>query len=296
MNQDTKSHPSPLAAYATNVTSQAGEDGILFEIFRRIGTTNRSCVEFGAWDGEHLSNTYNLWHNHSWRALLIEADRTRCEELASRTKSNQTITVLNAFVRAEGEERLDELVRKSGFDPEPDLLSIDIDGDDFYIFQSLQTCRPRVVVVEYNPTIPTCVDLVQMPGEYFGASAAALNRLAGQKGYKLVYMTNTNCIFVKADEFDKLGVPELDLQQLFPGNRLTYVVSDYSGNCYVTGRPVYAGKVEEISLGGVIAAWLKSLLGKQAARVDSKPMVTPVRMFAEAGRHITAGQPGGNKD
>jgi hypothetical protein len=280
MTETAKPHPSPLGAYATNVTSQSGEDGVLAEIFRRIGTTNRSCIEFGAWDGVRLSNTYDLWHNQSWRALLIEADKTRCEVLQAKTTANKAIVVLNAFVQAEGENRLDALIRKTGFTVEPDLLGIDIDGDDYYILRSLEECRPRVIVIEYNPTIPYHIDLVPAPGEYFGASAAALERLAGEKGYKLVFVTNTNCIFVRTDASQKLNVPDLSLAQLFPGNRLSYVISDYGGNCYLTSKPVYLQEVPRFALVRLLSTWLRSMVsGSRFGKAEVNPPVTPVRVF-----------------
>ena len=68
---------TPFLQYSNNITSQFGEDGIIKEIFNRIGTKYKICVELGAWDGKHFSNTWNLWFNNEWHAILIEADKNK---------------------------------------------------------------------------------------------------------------------------------------------------------------------------------------------------------------------------
>ncbi len=230
-----------LDQHASNIVSQNGEDGILAEIFRRIEPRSRLCVEFGAWDGKHLSNTWALWHESGWSAVLIEGDRERFLQLEKSITSFPSVKAVHAFVAASGPSSLDSLLGREGVSPDGvDLLSIDIDGDDYHVWSSLTTYRPRVVVVEYNPTIPPELDLVQRQGEYFGASAAALTRLARDKGYGLAACTATNCIYVHRDDFPALSIPELDLSAGFDRSQLCYVINAYDGRTFLTTKPVYS--------------------------------------------------------
>lgn len=84
-------------------------------------------------------------------------------------------------------------MKNNNISKEIDLLSIDIDGDDYYIFESLETIRPRVIICEFNPTIPAHIDIYPKMGNYFGCSVAALNRIANTKGFKLVSILGVNC-------------------------------------------------------------------------------------------------------
>jgi hypothetical protein len=229
-----------LATFAANVTSQSGEDGILAEVFRRIGVAHRSCVEFGAWDGKYLSNTWPLWHDQGWRAVLIEGHAERHAALVRSLGDFPRVSAVCAYVQPEGESSLDNLLARSGLEQDFDLLSIDVDGDDYHIWRGLSGFRPRVVVVEYNPTIPPELALVQRKGGYFGASARALEALAADKGYRLAACTKTNCIFVDARLWGALGVGHASLEQLFPRGHLTYVISAYDGRTYLSRVPTYA--------------------------------------------------------
>lgn len=263
------------------VTSQWGEDGIIEEIFRRIGTENEFCVEFGAWDGKHLSNSWDLWHNKGWSAILIEGDRERCDALAQSLRDFPKAKAHHAYVAAEGENSLDHILTRLGAPPRLDLLSIDIDSDDYYVFESLRSFTPRLVVVEYNPTVPPETDLVQARGEYFGASARALVRLARGKGYKLVCCTETNCFFVLDADFARLGIPEPSLEEVFPREHLTYVITSQAGRAYLSRRnPTYAF-LDRATLWNLIRSRLRARLSKHPKLVarETEDVVTPVRIF-----------------
>jgi len=233
-----------LNAFASNVTSQGGEDGILAEVFRRIGAPQRYCVEFGAWNGEYLSNAWSFWHEQGWAALLIEGDERRCEALAASIEPFEGVRAVQRWVSPSGGDRLDAILREVGAPHDFDLLSIDIDGDDYYIFESLSSFRPRCVIVEHNPTIPPDIDVVQGPGEYFGASARALLRLAHEKDYRLCACTSTNSIFVDAAVFDSLGVPEPALEDVFPRDGLIYMISAYDGALMLNQVPCYLHRIK----------------------------------------------------
>lgn len=272
-----------FARFATNVTSQSGEDGIVAEIFRRIGVTTRTCVEFGAWDGKYLSNTWALWNGQSWRAILIEGDAKRHALLEASLTGRPEVQAVCAYVQPHGQDSLDRILERCGLEPAFDLLSIDVDGDDYHIWKGMTRYRARVVVIEYNPTIPPELELVQRPGGYFGASAAALVSLAEANGYRLACCTKTNCIFVDGGCWEKLGIPQAALPDLFPREHLTYVINSYDGKTYLNRTPTYTQALPEAT---PLNAWreLRLWLWPEAARaespVESPSRVAPVRIFA----------------
>ncbi|HEB91470.1 MAG TPA: hypothetical protein ENI85_17985 [Deltaproteobacteria bacterium] len=187
-----------LEASAESRFSQGGEDGVLLHLFARIGTACRYFVEFGAWDGQHLSNTANLRLNHGWTGLLMEDSDRADGDLVRRERVDAG--------------NVESLFRRHGVPTEFDLLSIDIDGNDYWVWKAIRTFSPRVVIVEYNiffrpgmaKTIAYDADHVwdkKGYGRYHGASLAAFERLGREKGYVLAYTEPycPNAIFVRED-------------------------------------------------------------------------------------------------
>jgi len=248
-----------LSGYGKNITSQFGEDGILEEILNRIGVGNSSCVEFGAWDGKHFSNTWQLWHDKGWSAVLIEGDPDRATQLKESLESFPKVVPYCAYVGLEGENALDAILENVGAPQIVDVMSIDIDGNDYHVFQSLNLFLPRVLLIEYNPTIPPHIELVAPPGNYFGASALSILKLAKAKNYSLAACTTTNLIFVRNADFDKLGFDEPTLEAVMPMNGLTYVITSYDGTSYLSQRLGYK-EIKKPSLWNWLKAYRKKLL------------------------------------
>lgn len=226
-----------LSDAAYNVYSQFGDDGIIEKIFEVIGIASSVCIEFGAWDGFHLSNTANLW-TKGWRGILIESDTEKFSQLLKNTQPYDCCCI-NARVTHEGEGHLERILQKSEPTSQVDLLSIDIDGDDYHVFSSLDNLRPRVVCCEYNPTIPLHMELVPAPGNYFGCSALSLVKLAESKHYALVAMTETNCYFVLQEEATLFRDYETSLDALATQKHLTYLLTGYDGNFVLSRAPTY---------------------------------------------------------
>ena len=222
-----------LTDQSSNVYSQFGEDGIIEEIFSIIGTGAKLCVEFGAWDGFHMANTANLWTN-DWKGVLIEGNKRRFEKLVKNV-SEYVCECICAFVESSGPNSLEALLDKQNICNQIDLLSIDIDGNDYYIFNSLEKIRPKVVICEYNPTIPAEIDLLAEEGNYFGCSVSALNRIANEKGYFLVAITDTNCFFVLEEYREHFSEYETSLSSIKIDNHITYFITSYSGE-YVLSK------------------------------------------------------------
>jgi hypothetical protein len=183
----------PLHAHEARVHSQNGEDGIVAHLLSRIGPGSRTFVEFGVEDGREC-NTAALARVFGWRGLLLEADPACARSAAAYFADRPAVTVRNVAVEP---ETLDGLLREHGLDGDLDVLSVDIDGNDYWVWRGLTAARPRLVVIEYNAsfgperavTIPYTPGFdryrAHASGFYHGASLAALARLGAEKGYVL---------------------------------------------------------------------------------------------------------------
>lgn len=185
-----------LSYYEKSVYSQQGEDGIIEKIFDLIGVSSKYYVEFGAKDGHHLSNTKLLREKHGWKGLLLDDKYI-----------DKKINLYKEFITA---ENINELFRKYNVPEDFDLLSIDIDYNDFHIWNAIDPrYRPRVVIIEYNAThLPNEDKVVKYEpygfwdrSNYYGASILALYRLGRKKGYSLVYAEKNgiNLFFIRED-------------------------------------------------------------------------------------------------
>ena len=237
-----------LAKAYKNVYSQGGEDGILAEIFRIIGAQNKWCVEFGAWDGVFLSNTCNLIRNAGWSAVMIEGNPERCDQIRENYPGNNKVIPLCAMIGFEkGVDTIDYHLATTPIPKNFDLLSIDVDGIDWHIWESIVEYRPRVVVIEFNPTVPNSVVFIQDRDMSIneGCSAAALVELAKTKGYELIAVTNGNCFFAVKEEFDKFagaGITDNRLSRM-RNDRDNFIWCAYNGKIYQTlGRLSWFGK------------------------------------------------------
>ncbi len=174
--------------------SQNGEDGVLLYILSLIGMGSRRCVEICAADGIQC-NSANLVINHGFSALLVDGRERKVEEgrrfyeECPETAGREPVFV-HAWVTR---DTVDALVREHGFAGEIDVLSLDLDGVDYWIWEALACVRPRVVVVEYHAgwwpedavSVPYADDF-RRSDRYRGASLAALAALGRRKGYRLV--------------------------------------------------------------------------------------------------------------
>lgn len=244
-----------LYEFASNKYSQFGEDGIIKQIFNLIGTKSKLAVEFGAWDGFLYSNTAALWaHDYSWKAVLIEGDQERFTDLVKNTKAYK-VTPINAWVGINTQDCLEAILENNGITQEIDLLSIDVDGNDYHIFNSLKKIRPRVIVCEYNPTIPYYYDAYApySKDNNFGQSVAALVRIGEKKGYHLVALTNTNAIFVLQKEIHKFAEYEIDWRMLNVNNGYIVMVTTYDGKyAFINNKQnVYVYGIEDEYQGAI---------------------------------------------
>ena len=205
---DKYKDPKKLSRFDRQVFSQNGEDGIIEEIFKRIGTTNKYFAEFGASTDGLENNTANLLLD-GWKGLWIEAELKHVNQIRERFQlvvENHQLTVNNAFVDAENIERL---FKEANVPSEFDFLSIDIDGNDYWIWKAITKYRPRVVCIEYNAIHGDTRKWVMAynpkhvwdGSNYYGASLKSYELLAREKGYSLVGcdFTGGNAFFVRED-------------------------------------------------------------------------------------------------
>ncbi len=199
--------PLVLAPYGFTAYSQSDDDGILEEIFRRIGTTNRQFIDFGCAEGIENNTTYLALTG--WNGLWMdgsEANIRRVRKDFAHVVESGNLQARQAFVTR---ENIDRLMLQAGMDVEPDLLSIDIDGNDYWVWEAIQAVHPRAVVIEYNAVFRPPHAIVQeynaahrwKSDGYFGASLKALEILGTRKGYCLVgcNFAGSNAFFVRQE-------------------------------------------------------------------------------------------------
>ena len=212
-----------LNDYEFRVFSQWGEDGIIQHLIRSVDISRKFFVEFGVEDYREC-NTRFLLVNNNWSGLVIDSSSANIERI---TKDliywAYDLTLVQAFVTR---DNINELLRKHGVTGEIGLLSIDIDGNDFWVWQAIEVINPIIVVIEYNHrfgsqaavTIPykekfdrTKTDHAPI---YFGASLQALCWLAKRKGYAFIGCSSNgvNAFFVRRDKRPQ-GIRELSPEE-----------------------------------------------------------------------------------
>lgn len=199
--------PRRLERFGAKYYSQNDEDGILQEIFRRIGTTNKTFVEFGVENG--LENNTLLLLHQEWKGVWLEGSEAHVAAIQKKFASILETGQLRVFNRFIKRENVNDIFAELALPEDLDLLSIDIDGNDYYIFEALTVVRPRVVSIEYNSKFPPPTRAVikydenfRWPGtDYFGTSLQSLTDLADRKGYRLVgcSIAGTNAFYVRSD-------------------------------------------------------------------------------------------------
>jgi len=226
--EELKKRSRWLNRSASNVYSQAGEDGIIAKALTMLPATNRWCVEFGAWNGKYLSNTYNLVENSQYNAVLIEGDQRRYQSLCREYPFKDRAIFVGQFVGWTEHENLDTILGRHPIPLDFDLLSIDVDGNDYHIWEAVKKYRPKCVLIEFNPTSSNRMDYVQPadPRCTRGCSPAALVRLGKEKGYEVICVTELNLLFVDRQYFEIFAIPDNSLAVMRDEDK---VISTYIG-------------------------------------------------------------------
>ena len=199
--------PKRLLAYGFRGYSQHDEDGMIQEIFRRIGVSNRIFIEFGVGDGTENNTLYLMLSG--WKGLWIDGDEGNAasinRRLAPFIQSGQ-LTFSHGFVKR---KTINDIIKSANFSGEIDLLSIDIDGNDYWVWEAMTVVQPRALVIEYNAVFRPPLAIVADYDEnfrwdgtsYYGASLKALEMLGSRLGYDVVAcsLSGINAFFVRHD-------------------------------------------------------------------------------------------------
>jgi hypothetical protein len=202
--------PYDLLSQRFGYMSQNEEDGLLLALFKRLGTTDRRFIEIGC--GMNGGNCGFLARECGWHGMMIDAKGAAIQKIKVRY-AGHAVTAVRQRVSREG---INVLLQQFGFTGEIDLLSIDIDGMDYWIWEAITACNPRVVVVEYNwlfgvdrpitvPYAPKFDVAAAGTRAYRGASLAAMAHLGSQKGYRLIASERVNAFFLRRDIAPDIG-------------------------------------------------------------------------------------------
>jgi len=205
-----------------SVYSQHGEDGVIEALLRHIPVTRKYIVEFGAYDGITMSNSRYLIQNKDWSALLIELDRRFYRRLAALYRNKDKVITLRAAVTP---ANINRLFKQAEVPRDFEILSIDIDGPDYYVWKGLTDFQPLIVIIEYNSSIPPDREYVVGQSEATtlggtsreGASILSLYKLGKKKGYNLIYceLTGGNLFFIHESCKQYLDYIELTPSELY---------------------------------------------------------------------------------
>jgi hypothetical protein len=211
------SYPERLTASRFRLLSQNQEDGILWALFKQIGVTTKRFVELGS--GASGGNAAMLAGEFGWTGLLVEGDGGKIEYAGRRFPRT---TAVCAWITPES---VNQLLEQHGYAGEVDLLSVDIDGNDYWVWQAITVCSARVVMLEYNSmfgperavTVPYDPKFSRKDHRfcYYGASLGAMTRLSTAKGYRLVAVepTGVNAFFLRDDVAPE--IPACDPAQVY---------------------------------------------------------------------------------
>jgi hypothetical protein len=208
LNESVRS--TTLSDYEFKVFSQWGEDGIIQFLTSSIQIDHKIFIEFGVEDFKE-SNCRFLMMKDYWRGLVIDGSKKNTDKIKNSYFSWQySLQAVNAFITP---ANIDGLLSVSGFPKDPGILSIDIDGVDYYVWEALKDWRPSIIIAEYNgmfgKDLPVSVPLddkfqrtnAHYSNQYYGASLGAFVHIAKQRDYALVGVNSagSNAFFVRRD-------------------------------------------------------------------------------------------------
>ncbi len=208
------------------VFSAFGEDGIIQFLIQRLPQIPKIFIEFGV-EAYTEANTRFLLRYNNWKGLIIDGSKANMELVRkSDIYWRHDIEAVDRFIT---NDNINEIFSSKGFSGDIGLLSIDIDGNDYWVWNAIYEVRPAIVVAEYNSyfgseraiSVPYKEDFFRTTAHYsnlyFGASLPALDHLANMKGYVLIGTTKTsyNAFFVRKDLLEMVGLPAYNAQEAF---------------------------------------------------------------------------------
>jgi hypothetical protein len=249
----------PLARVEFRVFSQFGDDGIIQYIVSRLDLplAERRFVEFGV-ENYREANTRFLLLNDNWSGLVIDGSENYISSIRSEPIYwRHDLTAVSRFVTR---DNISSILETAGFSGRIGLLSIDVDGNDYWIWEALTTLDPVVVIVEYNGifgsreavTIPYQADFVRQNAHYsylyWGTSLQALSHLAARKGYVWIGCNSAgnNAYFVRSEYANNFYLPSLPQD---------FVAAKFREGRDQEGKLAYIGQKEGFELIKDLPVW-----------------------------------------
>ena len=218
--------------FGIKIYSQNDEDGIILYIFKHIGIKTKKFVEIGVENGTEC-NTTNLLKNFNWKGIQIEGSKKlyndakiQLKKILEKKKNN--LKLLNIFVT---KKNINQVLKKN-CGKEIDLLSVDVDGNDFWIWKAINCVKPRLVIIEYNSFFGSNISATikynskfswdhRNNKSYYGASLKALEKLGKQKKYILVGVdkNGVNAFFVRNDLAKYINLKSKKTEEIFLDNK-----------------------------------------------------------------------------
>ncbi len=205
-------HINSLTDVEFSVFSQWGEDGIIDWLIQNNGVMPETFIEFGVEDFRE-SNCRFLLKNRNWRGLVMDGDHKNIDRIRADSISwRHDLISICQFIDC---ENINALIKSSGIVGEIGILSIDIDGNDYWIWKSIDSVKPHLVIIEYNAvfgdlepiSVPYRKDFIRSKANYsnlyYGTSIGALCKLGSEKGYTFLgsNRAGNNAFFIRNDRF-----------------------------------------------------------------------------------------------
>lgn len=245
LSNQNRGMDASLSRHEFRVFSQWGEDGIIQRLIDVVPIANETFIEFGV-ETFVEANCRFLMENNNWSGCVIDGSRSNIETIRQSFQYwRHDLNAVHAFITA---ENIDELLAKSGFGNDPGILSVDIDGVDYWVLSAIRSVRPRIMITEYNAAFgpDRAISVPYDPqfdrhdkhysGLYFGASLAAFDHWARNNGYALVGTgsAGVNAFFVREDVLPK-HLKRLSVKQAYTDSKLRQS-RDRNGNLsFLTG-------------------------------------------------------------
>ena len=252
--------PGDIGRAEFQVYSQFGEDGIIQFLVQRVAIENEVFVEFGVGDYRESNTRFLLVHDN-WRGLIFDSGESMQAFLESSGHVwRHHIDAKTAFI---DRDNINDLIKTAGIEGDIGLLSIDLDGNDYWILEAIDVVEPRIIVAEYNSTfgaeaavtVPYDAHFVRSEkhwsGLYWGASLAALTKLTKAKGYALVggNRAGNNAFFVRHDVL--VGIPEVSVADAYAPSRFRESRDRDGRLTYISGHEQRLRLISEMPLADV---------------------------------------------
>jgi hypothetical protein len=244
LNENKKS--KRIRDYEFKVFSQWGEDGIIQHLTKAVEIKNKTFIEFGVEDF-YESNCRFLMMKDNWSGFVIDGSSANIERLKETYFYwKYHIVGIGAFIT---KENVNALLMKSGFDEDLGILSIDLDGNDYFILEAINCFKPRILICEFNALFGA-TRKISIPYEpdfnrtnkhysnlYAGASLAAITHIANQKGYSLVgtNQASNNAFYVRSDLLNS-NLETVSVEQAYSPSRFRESRDEQGKLTYIAGE------------------------------------------------------------